>query len=292
VKQLISAELAAHLEETTTTLCACVRIEREDGEVLCFTDHDTEVTVDAETYKPAQGAIPSMMAQANDLSVDNLEISALLSSALTGLKITEADIEAGVYDHATVDFFIVNWADVSMGVVYLARGWRLGQIEIQDSAISCELRGKAYAFESPICEVCTPDCRATLGDTRCGVDLTSSVSPYRYAGTVVSSATPRTFVDTGVDSAIDDEFDYGVLEWITGDNAGRFVDVKTYDAGTGTFTLLDAMPETISPGDTYEVTWGCDKLWTTCKSRFDNLVNFRGEPSVPGYDIALDMEMP
>lgn len=288
----ISPELQAHLDGTVTTLCACVSLERTDGVTLRFTDHDISVTVDGDIYLPAQGAIPTSIASSNDLAVDNLEISALLSSALTDPSIEEQDIEAGLYDNATVDFFVVNWADTSMGVLWLAQGWKLGEVEIRDSAISVELRGKSSVFESPVCEVCTPDCRATLGDARCGVDIEGSASPYWYAGEVLSSADLRSFIDGGVDSAIDDEFDYGTIEWLTGDNAGRVVDIKTYDALTGTFTLLDAMPDAISPGDTYIATWGCDKIWTTCRDRFDNLLNFRGEPSVPGYDVVLDMEIP
>ena len=36
----LPAGLQAHLQNATTTLCHCWRIERRDGAVLGFTDHD------------------------------------------------------------------------------------------------------------------------------------------------------------------------------------------------------------------------------------------------------------
>ena len=39
--------------------------------------------------------------------------------------------------------------------------------------------------------------------------------------------------------------------------------------------------------DAFTVTAGCDKSFRTCKAKFDNAVNFRGFPHVPGVDFAL-----
>ena len=43
------------------------------------------------------------------------------------------------------------------------------------------------------------------------------------------------------------------------------------------------MPE---PGDTFSVFAGCDKTFATCKAKFDNALNFRGFPHLPGNDAA------
>jgi uncharacterized phage protein (TIGR02218 family) len=34
------------------------------------------------------------------------------------------------------------------------------------------------------------------------------------------------------------------------------------------------------------ITAGCDKSFATCKARFDNGINFRGFPHVPGSDFS------
>jgi len=52
----------------------------------------------------------------------------------------------------------------------------------------------------------------------------------------------------------------------------------------GQVTLALPMPYTIAVADTYSIAAGCDKSFTTCRDRFDNVLNFRGEPYVPGVD--------
>ncbi|MDE5056044.1 phage BR0599 family protein [Wolbachia endosymbiont of Drosophila bicornuta] len=35
----------------------------------------------------------------------------------------------------------------------------------------------------------------------------------------------------------------------------------------------------------YSILAGCDKTFPTCRSKFNNTVNFRGEPYIPGFYI-------
>ena len=47
------------------------------------------------------------------------------------------------------------------------------------------------------------------------------------------------------------------------------------------------MPNNIAAGDTFNAVAGCDKTFETCVAKFNNAVNFRGEPHVPGMDKML-----
>ncbi len=47
------------------------------------------------------------------------------------------------------------------------------------------------------------------------------------------------------------------------------------------------MPNSITAGDTFNAIAGCDKTFDACVSKFNNAVNFRGEPYVPGMDRLL-----
>ncbi len=40
-------------------------------------------------------------------------------------------------------------------------------------------------------------------------------------------------------------------------------------------------------GDAFTIRPGCDKSFATCRAKFDNAVNFRGFPHVPGTDQVL-----
>jgi uncharacterized phage protein (TIGR02218 family) len=75
---------------------------------------------------------------------------------------------------------------------------------------------------------------------------------------------------------------------VTGANAGARVEVKRHVAGSAAvLDLWRTMPQAIAAGDTFTVTAGCDKLFSTCKAKFSNTVNFRGFPHIPGNDYVV-----
>lgn len=84
----------------------------------------------------------------------------------------------------------------------------------------------------------------------------------------------------------DDYYRYGRLVFTSGDNVGQGLEVKEYD-GTNTFTLFLPTNHTIAPGDSFELEPGDDKEAVTCRFKFGNLLNFRGEPHVLGERKSL-----
>lgn len=55
-------------------------------------------------------------------------------------------------------------------------------------------------------------------------------------------------------------------------------------AENGIFELWLSPPFKVQVGDGYEAMAGCDKYFDTCKNKFNNVVNFRGFPHLPGRD--------
>ncbi len=84
--------------------------------------------------------------------------------------------------------------------------------------------------------------------------------------------------------AVNDWFNGGVLQFNGGENAGYRVEVKDWVESTGKITLFLAAPFTINVGDDFAIYPGCNKSITECKNKFDNVINYRGEPHVPGQD--------
>lgn len=80
-------------------------------------------------------------------------------------------------------------------------------------------------------------------------------------------------------------YDGGLLIWETGRNAGRAVDVKSYDGTDIELFLRSFYP--IEVGDRYVIHPGCDKRLGTCVTKFNNVINFRGYPHVPGQDAYM-----
>jgi hypothetical protein len=84
-------------------------------------------------------------------------------------------------------------------------------------------------------------------------------------------------------------FAYGVVKWLTGQNAGYEMEVKSFSPGN--VTLVMPMIYPIAPGDTYTIQAGCDKQFGTCSNRYSNVIHFRGEPYVPGTDTILALNV-
>jgi len=82
-------------------------------------------------------------------------------------------------------------------------------------------------------------------------------------------------------------FKFGYVKWQTGLNAGLSMEVKEWDNSTRVLTLFLAMPRDIAANDQFEITPGCNRTLYTCKNKFDNVKNFRGEPYIPGQDALL-----
>ena len=276
MSKTISAALAEHLADEVTTLATCWQITRRDGVVLGFTDHVRDLVVDGVTYAAASGYTRTAIRGTADLAVDNLDVESVFSDD----GITEEDLRADKYDFAEVRMFLVNYEDLGQGILKLRRGW-LGEVTIRDGMYVAELRGMTQRLQMTVGEIYAPDCAADLGDARCGVDL-AALEESGTVGTVIGA----TALETTLAQATG-WYDGGELTWTSGANAGQTVAVLSWDTGTGTLTLFLPALYPMQAGDAFTIRPGCDKSFATCQAKFDNAINFRGFPHVPGTDQVL-----
>jgi len=82
-------------------------------------------------------------------------------------------------------------------------------------------------------------------------------------------------------------FDRGLITFTNGPNNGISMEVKSYTPGQ--MILVLPMPYSVAVGNTYSLIAGCDKTFPTCRDRFSNVVNFRGEPYLPGLDSIVQV---
>jgi uncharacterized phage protein (TIGR02218 family) len=259
------------IEDDLTTLAFLWRLERRDGVALGFTSHDRDVTVDGLTYRAAPGMLPSAIERSDGLDPDNVE----LTGALTSDAIRDDDLLNGRWDGASLRLSAVNWEAPEVDPVFLIRG-ELGAVELSGERFTVSLRGPTAVLEGPVGEETTPDCRAQLGDKRCRVDLAG-----RHVVAQILSQSGSTLT---LDQALaDSQYAFGRLRWLDGPNSG--IDARIM-ANAGAVLTLDEPPHfAAAPGTRVEIIEGCDKRFETCKTRFANAANFRGEPHVPGNDL-------
>jgi uncharacterized phage protein (TIGR02218 family) len=213
--------LLAHRQGGSTTLAWCWKITRRDAQVFGFTSVDKDLLIDGVTYKAATGITPSAVESQVDLAVPNLEVAGILDSD----AITEADIEAGLWDAAQVEIFEVNHADLTQGVMTLRVG-TLGEVSAGTNSFKAEVRGLAQLLQQSIGEVYAAACSATLGDARCQVDL----GPLTVTGSVTDVTDRRLFTDSSRSEPAD-WFGGGVITWTSGANAGLRMEIAQHVGG-------------------------------------------------------------
>ncbi|NJM51591.1 MAG: DUF2163 domain-containing protein [Sphingomonadales bacterium] len=271
------------LYPNTTRLAQCWKIERTDGVTQAFTSFDQPLTVDGTTYEPANSFSASQFASDSDMSVADVE----LLGALDADDITAEALLAGVYDHAEVELFVVDWSDLTIPKTIVRRGW-IGNISQSGITFRAELRGLGQRIQQPIIESYSPECRVDLFSPRCGASraafaVTATVTSLTD-GTLGVASDNRVFFSNTLNQE-DDWFKYGELIWTTGANAGHTTEIRSFKKGR--IELWEPMGLNVAVGDTFTIHAGCDKSLATCRAKFNNVVNFRGEPHVPGNDAML-----
>lgn len=268
--------LAAHMDGEVTTLAQCWKLTRRDGVVLGFTDHDRDLVVDGQDYLATTGVTPSAVSASAALKVDELDIEGMLDSE----AIRQEDILDGKYDFAELELFLVNYEAPGDGVLVLRTGW-LGEVTLKGEQFVAEVRGLTQALQQTIGEIYSATCRADFTDDRCKLDA----EDFTFSGEVSAVDGVYSFRAGGMAQG-DGYFSHGRVRFTSGANAGLSVLIKEYvDKTFYTALPMRVMAEV---GDGFEAIAGCDKLHTTCRVRFNNLVNFRGEPHVPGTDKLLE----
>ena len=270
----VGASLQSHLRGDVTTLATLIKITRTDLVVYGFTSHDRALTVSGVVYEPVNSFDRSEVGTTSGMNVDNMDLLALISSA----SLAEGELKAGLFDFANVEFFMVNWADLTQGTIKLRKG-NLGEISVTDGDVwKGELRGSMQRLQQTIGRIYTLRCDADLGDARCAVAL----GPITQTGAVVTATSRSSFTTSGLAGA-DGLFNDGLLTWTSGSNNGLRMEVKRW-LTAGQIDLHLPMPYNVTAADTMSVYPGCDKNLATCLAKFANVVNFRGFPKIPGRD--------
>lgn len=275
----VSSDFREHLERDCTTLCHCWRIIRRDDTRLGFTDHDRKLVVDGDTFEPQSGLGQSEARSSLGMAIDTVDVE----GALTSDVLSEADIADGLYDGAQVESLLVNWNDPAQFA--LLRRSSVGRVTRLDGRFVAELESIAASLDKPNGRFLRRLCDARLGDARCGADVSGET--YNGSGVVLKQTAPGTLAVSGIDGFSGGWFAFGDLTWTSGPFADRTVTVLDHKRTPEGLLIVLPPAETLpSTGTGFTIRAGCDKRFSTCKTKFDNSLNFRGFPHLPGNDAA------
>lgn len=232
-------------------------------------------------YKSRRGYDSYANQMTADLAVDNSEARFLVSED-EYFGFTPEAIRRGDYDDARFIQYMVNPDDLAAGHIIITSG-TLGRVTNVDGLEgSLELRSLTQTLkQKSIIEAGSNNCRVVaFGDERCKYP----VATLWDAGEVVSVGleTDREFTITGSGvSVVDDYYVPGLVEFTTGNNAGRSYEIESYTGGE----IVLAIPTelAIQAGDEFNIRPDCSRLWeghNSCDT-YSNRPNFRGEPKRP-----------
>ncbi len=271
----ISLALSQHLDGEVTTLASCWRIVRRDGQEFFFTDHDQDIEFEGNIYEAESSYDRTAVANSSDMSVDNMDVAGILDSE----KISEEDMRNGLFNRADVYVFIVNWSDPTQGPLKVRRGW-FGEVTVNDNGqFTTEIRGLAQALSHNFIEVYAAECRADFCDARCKLNI----EDFEFSTTVSAVVSRDIFVIPSGVTLPSQGIVPGTVRFVSGENAGRTVEITGYDPATRRVELFEPVGYSIVPGTEIVLAPGCDGSLARCKS-YNNVVNRRAEDYVPGND--------
>jgi len=277
--KVFAAPFAAHVALGRTTLATALRITRGDSAVYGFTTHDRSDEIDGVLYSANPGLEISSVVIAANASVGNLELTTLHDETVFAI----ADIFNGVWRNADFLLFRYSYENLAGGTDPLLAGI-ISDVILRENHIVAELRDLRQYLQQPVGDVSSKTCRYRLGDARCRKSLVA----FTYTGTITSVTSSEVFRDAArAESA--DWFSEGEITMTSGPSAGVRRKIRSHAAG-GTFSVAIPFYSPVEVGNTYTAIAGCRKrLDEDCKTKFDNVVNFGGEPHRRGLNDIIKL---
>lgn len=275
----LNASLQQKLDARATTFCHCWRLTRRDGATMGFTDHDRDLSFNGVIFRASAGFSASETESGLGLSVSASEAAGALSDD----SLSERDLLNGLYDNASIETWLVDWMDANDRTLLDVA--TIGEVRRGEHAFSAELRSSAHFFDQTQGRTFQRGCDADFGDRRCKIDLGAFMTTgvvTQFAGGVLTLDLSGAFV-SGF-------FAGGRLNFTSGANQGAGATIKSHRQESdlrASIALWTPPGAAIVSGDAVSLTAGCDKSASACRDKFDNIVNFRGIPHMPGNDRVI-----
>ena len=123
-------------------------------------------------------------------------------------------------------------------------------------------------------------CQNSLYDGAC----TLSRSSHTETGTVSGVTGSTISVAGSISGTATGYWDQGGIIFTSGVASGEARTIKSW--ASGVLTLLSPLPLSPAIGDTFVVYAGCDRMLETCKTKFNNGLNYKGMPFIPTPETA------
>jgi len=251
----------------------CILITRKDGVKYGFTDNESNITVGSQVYHPAPGLQRLRLTTTANAEISNQEFGS------AWVDVPDTDLKGGKLDNCFVQVYWVSWAHPEYGSLEVFSGY-LGDIVWTDEGFKADVVSFMKNLEMIIGNTYTAQCRHQLFSSSkngvigfCGVNE----SGYSFTGSITSIITSKWKFGINVVQA-NKYFANGQITFTSGFNNGLSAVIKIHSSNEIELFLPTGF--VVNVGDTFIIKAGCDKTKNTCKTKFNNIINFGGFPHI------------
>jgi uncharacterized phage protein (TIGR02218 family) len=249
-------------------------ITRRDGTVMRVAEAQSAITSGGNVYAPLAGCQISAVKHTIGGDTASMEIRGAHSNTPGAAAFLTSDIDIGLYDSAAVSLFIVNRANpTTLGLMFTGT---IQPVSYDISGmVSFDVRGPSIGAGANYIQTFAPMCRTDLFSPLCGVN------PDSYALSATVTAVVNRFNFTVSITPADNYLNGGTV--LT--DSGVAFEIAAQIGGSLTAYL--PFHRVLAGGMGLTLWPGCDKRLASCHSKFNNTLNFQGEPHSIGVYASI-----
>ena len=246
----------------------CWHIKLKDGKDIGFTNHNDDIEIDGFNYL-AKALIGY---DAIHESIDTLKSINEISGIIDHELIREDDILKGKFDNALLSIYLVHYRHSEQHKHLLKQGY-IGNIKYSNNQFYADIIPLVEKLSANITQSFSPYCRAKFCDERCKLNK----SIYTKIGQICKIINKNSFLD---EDRNEDNYYYNfsTIKFLSGENKSITLRVSNFHNKIVEVILSPMLK--LNLDDKYEIIAGCDKNFSTCINKFNNAINFRGEPHI------------
>lgn len=274
-----SPDLIAYLNTTNSFIMADLySMLLIGGTYHYYTNADYPITYEGNTHLSDNILITrtgTRLTIGTEVDTMTLTVTAKPEDLLLGSSWLSA-VKMGALDGASIvvtRLFMPTFGDTSLGGILLFSGSVASAQSGRSTAVLTLNSDLQFLNTMMPRNLYQPGCRNVLFDIACTLQKDSWAVP----GIVTSST--NTVIQSNLIATASGYFDIGTISFTSGLSNGVTRSVKKFESGV--ISLAFPLISAPVPGDTFTIYPGCRKTLSDCETRFNNKVNFRGEPFIP-----------
>lgn len=246
-------------------------IRPQPGQILYLAAHPHDLEFEGRPYRSTGLIEATAQVGSSGLEQYDSEVKGALGESFF---IDAARLNSGYFRQADVIERVIDWRFPSLGAIETYR-YKIVKTRHDYKRFTMAIEGFSKRLKKKRGGEMSRTCPVNVGTRQCGVTR-ASITDENMAVTEVLDE--RTFRASGVPPLRDvNDYQWGRLVWGLGSNRQRESVVVQYAIAGFTFTLADPPPYPIEVGHRFDAELGCDGLFNTCLTKFNNAPQFQGQ---------------